>query len=270
MLRDMPDRVQLQPLASRAPGADTVRSALARLLAMAELRLSQRNRRFLAYVVEETLSGRADRVKAYTIGVDVFERGNDFDPGSDPIVRIEATRLRAALSAFYAGAGHDDPVRILLPPGGYVPQFEWAPPAAPSAAGFADRDRAPDPSTPAVIIRDRNSGSDNIERATLLMDAAAVRLAEAGYSVFLLPSDGRRAALAIEELLGRTTSVRALEIGVHSLVEGHRYSWTLVDQRSGKIIRCGFCDRVEIGAPDGQVIDELAARAVAEVVAAAT
>jgi tetratricopeptide (TPR) repeat protein/TolB-like protein len=85
----------------------------------------------LEYVVQQTLEGRAADIKEYTIGVDVFERGADFDPKADSIVRYEARRLRAKLHEYYAGAGANDPVIIHLPKGGYVPEFEWkeGPPA---------------------------------------------------------------------------------------------------------------------------------------------
>ena len=96
----------------------------------------------------ETLAGRGDRVKSYTIAVDVFGRGADFDSASDSIVRTEATRLRGALAKYYAGYGADDPIRILFPPGSYVPQFERR--AAPKSAPI-DAFEAPGASQPLPI-----------------------------------------------------------------------------------------------------------------------
>src|SRR5690606_21069419 len=75
------------------------------------------------FVVEQVLAGHADRIKSYSIAVDVFGRGDDFDPAIDPIVRIEATRLRAALASYYADPGRDEAIQISLPKGGYVPSF---------------------------------------------------------------------------------------------------------------------------------------------------
>lgn len=103
---------------------DVVREALARLVADPAFRASERNRRFLGFVVEETLAGRSARIKSYTIAVDVFGRGERFDPATDPIVRIEATRLRAALAAYYLGPGRGEPIRISIPKGGYVPEVQ--------------------------------------------------------------------------------------------------------------------------------------------------
>lgn len=78
---------------SGVPSADEVRQELQRILASHGFDASERNRRFLSYVVEETLAGRADRIEAYTIAIAAFDRADDFDPIADPIVRIEAGRL---------------------------------------------------------------------------------------------------------------------------------------------------------------------------------
>ncbi|MFC5066917.1 hypothetical protein [Flaviflagellibacter deserti] len=103
--------------------AEEAYDVLERLLADDRLRLSERNRRFLRFVVEETLAGRSERIKSYTIAVDVFGRGEAFDGGQDPIVRIEANRIRTALSAYYEGPGASEGIRIELTKGGYVPTF---------------------------------------------------------------------------------------------------------------------------------------------------
>ncbi|MGB3387971.1 MAG: hypothetical protein WBA88_08340 [Pseudaminobacter sp.] len=108
--------------------ADDVRAALERLLADSDFRASERNRRFLRFVIEEALAGRGDRIKSYIIAVEVFGRGVHFDAETDPIVRIEATRLRAALEAYYSGPGRNEAIRIGLPKGRYVPTFEAANP----------------------------------------------------------------------------------------------------------------------------------------------
>ena len=80
--------------------------------------------RFLRYVVEETLAERAEAIKEYTLGVEVFERGDTFDPREDPIVRVQARNLRMRLARYYAGPGANDPVRIAVPKRTYVPVFE--------------------------------------------------------------------------------------------------------------------------------------------------
>src|SRR5579875_1044621 len=100
-----------------------VRRQLARITGSALFRASLRLRAFLTFVVEVTLSGQAHRIKAYTIAIEALGRGDDFDPQTDAIVRVEAGRLRQALSRYYAGTGRDDPLVIAIPRGGYVPVF---------------------------------------------------------------------------------------------------------------------------------------------------
>ncbi|MFC5584394.1 hypothetical protein ACFPOD_04665 [Nitratireductor kimnyeongensis] len=99
-------------------------TVLEALLRNSEFRASDRNRRFLRFVVEETLAGRADRIKAFTIAVDVFGRDASFDATVDPIVRIAAGQLRKSLRDYYAGPGKVDPIHISIPLGAYVPVFE--------------------------------------------------------------------------------------------------------------------------------------------------
>jgi adenylate cyclase len=94
---------------------------------------SERNRRFLSYVVRETLEGRADRIKAYNIALAAFDRTEDFDPLTDPIVRIEAGRLRRSLEHYYLTAGQADRIRIDIPKGSYAATFAYQD-AAPSTA----------------------------------------------------------------------------------------------------------------------------------------
>ena len=100
-----------------------VQAELARILASPDFDAPERNRRFLRYVVEEALAGRADRIKAYGIAVAVFDRDDTFDPQSDPIVRIEASRLRRSLERYYLLSGQSDPLRIEIPKGAYLPAF---------------------------------------------------------------------------------------------------------------------------------------------------
>ncbi|WP_159589790.1 hypothetical protein [Chelativorans xinjiangense] len=97
--------------------------ALNRLLASQHFRASDRNKRFLKFVVDETVAGRAERIKAFTVAVDVFGRDSSFDASVDPIVRIAAGHLRRSLHDYYAAQGANDPVRITLPLGTYVPTF---------------------------------------------------------------------------------------------------------------------------------------------------
>jgi adenylate cyclase len=107
------------------PSVDAVRAELERLLASAEFVASDRLKEFLRFVVEHRLAGRADALKAYTIALEVFGRDSTFDPQTDPVVRMEASKLRRRLERYYLGAGQDDPVRIDIPKGGYAPTFRY-------------------------------------------------------------------------------------------------------------------------------------------------
>src|SRR5579872_4339602 len=106
-----------------APSSGEIRAILARIAASEEFRSSPQLVAFLTFVVEAWLSGDADRIKAYTIGVEAFGRGSTFDPQIDPIVRVEATRLRRTLERYYAGTGASDAVVVELSRGSYVPGF---------------------------------------------------------------------------------------------------------------------------------------------------
>lgn len=101
---------------------EAIRDALARILGSKAFADSPRLSAFLRFVVSEWLAGRTGEIKGYTIGVAVFERGEGFDPNTDPIVRVEATRLRRLLSQYYLNEGAEDPIILELPRGGYVPE----------------------------------------------------------------------------------------------------------------------------------------------------
>jgi len=99
-------------------------------------------RRFLAYVVDETLAGRADSLKEYAIGVEVFGRGEGFDPRADTIVRVQARRLRSKLEQYYAREGYPDGIAIHVPTGSYLPHFREVPAATPSPPAVVEPDWA--------------------------------------------------------------------------------------------------------------------------------
>src|SRR5580698_10152292 len=86
---------------------------------------SHRIRRFLQFVVEESLLGQPHRLKEYLIGLEVFDRREAFDPRVDSIVRVEARRLRYKLDEYYRTEGREDGIRIVLRKGSYVPIFEY-------------------------------------------------------------------------------------------------------------------------------------------------
>lgn len=109
------------------------RAQVARILSSADFQATDRERRFLSYVVDETLAGRSSLIKAYSIAVEVFDRDTSFDPQADPIVRVAAGHLRRALERYYLTAGLDDPILISIPKGGYVATFSLRGSRSPAA-----------------------------------------------------------------------------------------------------------------------------------------
>ncbi|MFO1150723.1 MAG: adenylate cyclase [Alsobacter sp.] len=131
--RDKP-RSDVAVVADYCP--DEVRHQVERICAAPDFANSERLKNFLRFIVEEKLAGRGDRLKAYAIALAVFSREPTFDPQADPIVRIEAGRLRRALEHYYLTDGRDDPVLIDVPKGSYAPHVtvRWQPEAAPIQA----------------------------------------------------------------------------------------------------------------------------------------
>ena len=120
------------------PAAPAVRETLERLLASETFGRSERARELLRYLVERQLAGEAERLKGFSIAVDVFGKDTDFDSSTDAVVRVQAGRLRELLNQYFATEGAAEPIRIAIPRGSYVPIYEAnreyplpAPPADP-------------------------------------------------------------------------------------------------------------------------------------------
>ena len=109
---------------SLLPLQEAVNRELELMLSSADFVATPQQIALLKYVVAQTLAGNGDCIKGYTVATEVFGRGVDFDQNIDPIVSIQAGRLRRAMSRYYKGAGKNAPVRIDIPKGTYVPVFE--------------------------------------------------------------------------------------------------------------------------------------------------
>jgi len=116
-MRSQPDGVHSHPSPTE------VREQLDRILSSPEFILPDRGHRFLQFIVNETLEGRAAYLKAFTIATSVFGRDASFDAMNDPCVRMAARQLRSALERYYLTSGSADEVLIAVPAGGYVPTF---------------------------------------------------------------------------------------------------------------------------------------------------
>src|SRR5215471_16290133 len=102
---------------------EEARAQLQKILKSSLFARSQRMSRFLCFGTEHALKGSSDQVKEYLVGIEVFDRSKDYDPRVDPIVRVEARRLRAKLRAYYSSAGKKDEILIGFPKGAYTAEF---------------------------------------------------------------------------------------------------------------------------------------------------
>src|SRR5260221_1305074 len=122
MMKVVPIRAAVPPAAKDADKA--TRTQLERVVTGVKFRQVDRLKRFLHFSVTEALAGRGDQLKEYVIGVQVFDKDSSFDPRADPIVRVQARRLRARLERYYRDEGGTDALVIELPKGGYTPVFK--------------------------------------------------------------------------------------------------------------------------------------------------
>jgi adenylate cyclase len=168
-----------------------IRDELARVLASSEFAASQHLKRFLQYVVDESLAGREERLKERNIALCALGRDADFDPRLDCIVRVVAGKLRRALDRYYATSGATSPVRIAIPAGSYAPVLRQAaalpaPDACEPAAvkSGSPRGRTNAVGRPIVVVvplRPFTSGDEERLAADLLAEHVAVRLSHSSW-----------------------------------------------------------------------------------------
>src|SRR6516225_639163 len=101
-----------------------IEQQLDRIIASSPFSKSERICRLLRHLAENSIAGRTEKLKEYSIGVDVFDKDPSYDPRIDTNVRTEARRLRAKLAEYYKSEGVADQLRIDLPKGGYALAFE--------------------------------------------------------------------------------------------------------------------------------------------------
>jgi TolB-like protein len=135
--------------------ADRIRRQLRRILDSSAFGATHAQKAFLEFVVEKALAGKSEEIKGYTVATRVFGRRADFDQATDPIVSIQANKLRRALANYYLVTGKKDPIRIDIPKGAYVPSFteRSGVPAAPSLGSGGRLIHWTDGDWPAVVIR---------------------------------------------------------------------------------------------------------------------
>jgi serine/threonine-protein kinase len=105
------------------PGSAAIRKQLEKILSSTLFSRSARLTRFISFAAGHALGGTGEPLKEYAVGIEVFDRPSSYDPRIDPIVRVEARRLRSKLSAYYASVGREDTVLVEFPKGTYAPVF---------------------------------------------------------------------------------------------------------------------------------------------------
>jgi len=118
---------------------------LERLLANPHFSHSRRFPSFLRYIVKATVNGQADLLKERTLGIEIFGKSANYDTALDPIVRVTAAEIRKRIAQYYQDPGHEHELRIALPPGSYIPQFQFQAAAGIVAAEPADETGWPNP-----------------------------------------------------------------------------------------------------------------------------
>ncbi len=198
---------------------------------------SERLARFLEFTVSETLAGNADQIKEFVVGVEVFGRTQDYDPRLDPIVRVEARRLRMKLRKYYDTEGQDDRIRIEYPKGSYVPAI----------SPFRPEDRPTEPmyeSRRAIVVLPFSSLGES--------ESFAAAVGEGLISKLIQMEDLRVVAWNSTLRLKATPRDYARlgdQLNVHGVVEGKRRAGfrrshprrRAIDRRAG---RCVSVDRI--------------------------
>jgi hypothetical protein len=117
--------LQVAPPPLPAEKAEQVRATLEAILGSPVFRASRRCQTLLRHIVEETLAGHVDSLKERSLGVDLFGRAADYDTSQDPVIRATAAEARKKLAQYYLEIGHDPDVRINLPSGAYIAEFQF-------------------------------------------------------------------------------------------------------------------------------------------------
>jgi serine/threonine-protein kinase len=222
---------------SAAFSREDARRQLQKILASNLFSNSGRMKAFLSLIVEYALAGRAHELKEYLIGVEVFDRGASFDPRLDPIVRVEARRLRAKLDLFYQTVGRRDELRIDFPKGSYVPRFY----------PLADSGQPETESNAIAVLPFRNLGPDPDHE--YFSDGLSEELIHLLTRVPGLQIMAWHSSAQLKRVQGDLAGIR--ELGVQTVLCGSvrrsggqlRVAAQLIDTGTGKYMWSGVYDR---------------------------
>ena len=226
------------------PPDPEVRAELEKILASPGFRNSERMRRFLRTTVERTLEGNTEELKEFSLGRDVFDRGDHYDPRTDSIVRVEARRLRKKLKAYYEGEGLLDRIVITFHPGTYIPGF-----SRPAAGSAGEEEQRLDPQTVAVLPFS-NLSSD--AEQNYFCDGITEDIIDELSSVGSLHVLGRGATFQVRDP-GQAPRTGGGQLGAGTIVEGSvrksgamlRVSARLIDAETGRVRWSTTLDRPE-------------------------
>src|SRR5438105_2540402 len=194
-----------------------VQQQLNRILASKAFRQADRLKRFLTFIVNETMQGRAESLKEFTVGVEVFGKDRTFDTRFDPIVRVQARRLRAQLERYYADEAGPDDIIIEVPKGTYAAVFKAAKGVQPGAAKWSASATLVRRNTVLVLpFADYSPAGDHRyfcagiaeEIINKVTRVEAFRVVSAGTSTVEPASDSREAGLRANAAVVVTGSVR--------------------------------------------------------------
>ena len=185
--------------------SEAIRAQLKRILGHAEFQATDKMHDFLRFVVEETLAGRSRHIKGFTIATEVYGRDADFDAAHDPVVRIQAGRLRRAMERYYLVSGGQDPIRIEIPKGSYVPVFSEGPgyESFPNHVGALPTAQRSTTSWPSVLILPFEDLTGNSDLAYLGVGLATELCVELGHCEDLRVMLYRAGPLDVQELNAR-------------------------------------------------------------------
>lgn len=274
------------------------RKELDNVIADSRFKATERQRDILKYLGNLRLSGCEHSVKAYSIALDVLGRGSAFDPATDPIVRIEMSRLRSALDAYYEAFGLDHGVTIHIPKGSYLAQFLAGPAPLDEEAWGEDASR-----TAQVTRRPRLAFREFPQRRSIGAAVAIVTFCAASAWLIhsLVSRPGMTAAptvyLSMQETKAtmKEEAARTRDLLVMSLTRFHAFTvaksppsaarlpipgnayeidmkyygdsddrtiwWQVSDARTGIVVRSGL-DRIDISGRSIAVVEEDLARAL--------
>ena len=162
-----------------------IRQELDRVLASGTFQKVERLKRFISFIVTETVAGRGAQLKEYVVGTAVFGKDQSFDPRNDPIVRVQARRLRARLDHYFREEGRNDEIVIEMPKGAYVPSFHLRENREDALAAGA----ALGPNTIAVMVFKDHSPAGTLGHVCgALRHEIVHRLAPVSYTHLTLPT----------------------------------------------------------------------------------